>query len=200
MLEGDDDPQAEGSGAMLFLTLKSLLMVLPQTTCYNVLRDRLVTVSKFRQSAIRVSAVEQTKRPDGSTDMFVGRVMEVRRLHCDARWQSIRSESLETPAPQRRDEKFEPGVDRRAWLGYETKEQEDIAKRRFADEKQRLKSGVRIEEIRNDYHDFTEMEGREVKTFRETEEPSNRKSREANEKEDEKWEDFWMQKQEEEQA
>lgn len=36
---------------MLFKALKSVLMMLPQSTCYRILRERMVSVSRFRQSA-----------------------------------------------------------------------------------------------------------------------------------------------------
>merc|ERR1740124_75598 len=52
MLEADDNVEAEGSGAMLVKTLKLLLMIVPQSTCYRILRDRIVTISRFRQSTL----------------------------------------------------------------------------------------------------------------------------------------------------
>ena len=37
---------------MLFLALKAILMLLPQSTCYRVLKERLDSTARFRQSAI----------------------------------------------------------------------------------------------------------------------------------------------------
>lgn len=36
---------------MLFRLLKSIVMILPQSTCYHVLKDRLTSVARFRQSS-----------------------------------------------------------------------------------------------------------------------------------------------------
>ncbi|KAL3923350.1 MAG: hypothetical protein SGARI_006237, partial [Bacillariaceae sp.] len=41
MLETDLNPLKEGSGTMLFQTLKCILMLMPQSACYSILRDRL---------------------------------------------------------------------------------------------------------------------------------------------------------------
>lgn len=51
---------------MLFKALKALLMMLPQSTCYHVLKDRLVSVSRFRQSSFGSSAW-RAKHPLSST-------------------------------------------------------------------------------------------------------------------------------------
>ena len=47
MLESDDDPTREGSSAMLFRCFKSLLMLLPQSTSYAILKDRLQQLVNF---------------------------------------------------------------------------------------------------------------------------------------------------------
>lgn len=41
---------------MLFLALKAILMLLPQSTCYRVLKERLDSTARFRQSAIGPSS------------------------------------------------------------------------------------------------------------------------------------------------
>lgn len=45
---------------MLFKSLKSLLLLLPQSTCYFILRDRLVSVSRFRQTTVPVAGGSPT--------------------------------------------------------------------------------------------------------------------------------------------
>jgi Vacuolar protein 14 C-terminal Fig4p binding len=96
MLERDTNINTEGSGTMLFRTLKSLLMIIPRSTCYNVLRDRLTSVSKFRQSTITVQRFTFPKNISGERDIYVARVLQVRAMHCEAEWQTIRADSLET--------------------------------------------------------------------------------------------------------
>ena len=121
MLEHDHHPQhnnhhppnddnTEGSGTMLFRALKSLLMILPQSTSYRVLAERLNSISRFRQST-NLSLVaaakqhrERTTRSSSSnsahnskTESFVNRVLQIRAQHCEAAWQAIRAASLETP-------------------------------------------------------------------------------------------------------
>ena len=156
MLECDVNPHSEGSGAMLFRTLKSLLMMLPQSTCYKVLRDRLVTVSRFRQTALAIGKQGGGQEaPEEDTQIFTKRVLEVRALHCNARWEAIRSESLETADRGDQNVVVDEGADRRQWLGYASKEEEVVAKERHQEEKRRLKSGFSIEEVQNQYHDLS---------------------------------------------
>ena len=168
MLEGDSNPRAEGSAAMLFLTLKSLLMVLPQSSCYNVLSNRLVSTARFRQTAVRVnpsSGTTSQHKIDNSFDVFVDRILSVRRVACDARWLQIRAESLETPSRPTDDDGFEAGTDRRSWLGYDTKEAETTGRQQYSQEKDRLqgKGGVfRVEEAKDEYHDFEKIDGPDV--------------------------------------
>ena len=165
MLETDKNPSAEGSGNMLFRTLKSLLMLVPQSTCYRILRDRLTTVSRFRQSAL----VRGPKKPDdelsSESESFVSRVIEVRTLHCDAMWETIRAGSLETAARDDRNNNVEIGESRREWLGYSSKQEEDAARARYQAERIRLSDGLSIEEIKEDYHGFESMGRTNVKRF-----------------------------------
>lgn len=165
MLECDANPGSEGSGHMLFRTLKSLLMLVPQSTCYRILRDRLVSISRFRQSALAGSVVRKDDSLKTISDTFVSRVLEVRKQHCCARWEEIRADSLETAA---RDDRFyaEEGERRREWLGYATKEEEDAARARYREEKRRLSSGFSIEEVKNEYNDLNSMNQTEIKRFR----------------------------------
>lgn len=87
MLE-DNDRTDEGSGFMLFKLLKSLLMILPQSTCYRILRDRLTSVARFRQTVPIVKRVDA-----GDTESFVNRILTVRHLHCRVTWEAIRADS-----------------------------------------------------------------------------------------------------------
>lgn len=157
MLENDPIPLEEGSGTMLFQTLKALLMLIPQSTCYNVLRDRLVSTSRFRQSVIGTPLSDDVDEHLGyETVIFVDRVLEIRALHCEAMWKTIRAESLETVNAESKidfindnvQEVHEEGEHRREWLGYNSKEEERIAQARFREEKRRRQqAGVSIEEI-----------------------------------------------------
>ena len=160
MLECDAYPKIEGSGAMLFRTLKSLLMMVPQSTCYKILRDRLVSVSRFRQTALVVENGPNgaTDAPKEDTQTFSKRVLEVRALHCKARWEAIRTDSLETAERDKRIVVVDEGADRRKWLGYANKEEEATAKERHRDSKRRFKIvGFSIEEVRDDYHESNEI-------------------------------------------
>ncbi|CAB9503730.1 Protein VAC14 homolog [Seminavis robusta] len=161
MLEGSEDPFAEASGAMLFKALKFLSMIVPQSTCYNVLKDRLISISRFRQStamAIPASAVVQgaaesakiaSTRVNEQTEAFVARILNVRAIHCDAMWQTIRSESLETQAPTEPGPVHDEGESRRQWLGYASKEEQQKAEERYKREKltRQEGSGLTIEQL-----------------------------------------------------
>lgn len=159
MLERNEDPESEGSGAQLFKTLKFLLMIIPQSTCYSVLKDRLVSISRFRQSTAMTPAdfldvrqdlnVTDKKRINDQTEVFVERVLRVRAIHCDAMWQTIRSESLETKPLVKPNPVHEEGESRRQWLGYASKEEQRKAEERYRREKlsQQQGTGLSIEEI-----------------------------------------------------
>jgi hypothetical protein len=186
MLENDKDPLVEGSGTMLFQTLKSLLMLIPQSTCYNLLRDRLVSTSRFRQSVIAVLANDEGTGLSKETEMFVNRVLDVRAMHCEALWETIRAESLESVKAdiklEEEDVPRDEGADKREWLGYGTKEEERVAQARFREEKRRRQAGVVNEEDRTSYNDLesmaTEGEGQNLH---------------PNKEEDETWKDYWTQ-------
>ena len=162
MLETDEDPLAERSGTMLFQVLKSLLMLIPQSACYNVLRDRLVSTSRFRQSVIANNSHDDEQNLSKETEIFVSRVLTVRRMHCRTVWKTIRAESLETiPANGRTHESTkrpnrEEGVDRREWLGYATVEEEEKSKAKYKEERQGSRgiNGVTIEEVVDTYNEF----------------------------------------------
>jgi hypothetical protein len=151
MLERDRKQCDEGSGTMLFQLLKSILMILPQSTCYRVLRDRLVSVSKFRQSTmIKVKGDTLLLHLPEDTTNFVARTNYVRNLHCLAIWQTIRQDSLEV-TKQDRERVHDEGADRRSWLGYASKEEQLDAERKYKD---RHSHGVRIEDISPGYHEM----------------------------------------------
>ena len=133
MLECNENPALEGSGAMLYRVLKSLLMLLPQSTSYNILQQRLLSVARFRQCAVHLHGMSYVEIRGTSAEVFVHRILEVRQLHCNARWRSIRSESLEPFSVTDYD-----GVDidegRRAWLGYANEEEEKQGRHKFRTE------------------------------------------------------------------
>lgn len=95
MLESDAESNDEGSGAMLLHALKSLLMLLPQSTSFNVLKDRLLSVSKYRQNSMGCGKRQSIRIKGTLTEEFVLRLKEVRHMHNTAKWDAIRSESLE---------------------------------------------------------------------------------------------------------
>jgi len=84
----------EGSSTMLFRTLKSILMLLPQSTSYKVLRKRLLTVAKFRQSSFKISNTTHTKFFLSFPEFFL-LLVQARKIHVASRWKTIRSSSLE---------------------------------------------------------------------------------------------------------
>ena len=158
---------------MLFQTLKRILMLMQQSACYNVLRDRLVSTSRFRQSIVANSSHDDEENLSENTEVFVTRVLEVRGLHCSAVWETIRAESLETitfavARHETKEEELptrEKGVDRREWLGYESKEHEMSVRAKYQAEKRQQGSGVKIEEIKDGYNDFSSMPAQDVKDF-----------------------------------
>jgi hypothetical protein len=213
MLEPDRNPFAEGSGTLLFRTLKILLMVIPQSTCFCVLRDRLVSISRLRQTIALAAASSQKETPlTDETKLYVSRVLEVRRLHCEARWEAIRADSLETvkwsPTIPQRDDGKEEGTDRRNWLGYASKEDEHSSRARYLEEQRRWKSGFSIEEVRNTYHDFESLPRSAVRDMvpnnddQTSKPPRNKQTDDASSSfpndetgEDEtEWKDYWAMK------
>jgi hypothetical protein len=151
MLERDHRQCNEGSGTMLFQLLKSILMILPQSACYRILRDRLVSVSKFRQSTmLKVKGENGLKNLSDDTRKFVARTYYVRNLHCLATWRTVRQDSLEV-TKRDREVIHDEGADRRSWLGYESKEEQFDAERVHRDGKKRA---VHIEDISPGYHDM----------------------------------------------
>ena len=182
MLERESDPKAEGSGAMLFKTLKSLLMIIPQSTCFRILRDRLTSVARFRQSAPPLRAPVRAKTIASDTKAYVSRVVQVRALHCEAAWKAIRADSLETPDIEKETVDDE-GADKRSWLGYASKEEETQAKKKYRDMKQNLgkkNSSISIEELNSAYQDLEKMKTDQVPHF----EPNPAI-------EDEIWKQYW---------
>lgn len=195
MLERDRKQSDEGSGEMLFQLLKSILMILPQSLCYRVLRDRLVSVSKFRQSTmIRTSS---TKVHIGDEDIslhlpadtksFVARTHQIRKLHCLATWQTIRQDSLEV-IKQVRTQVDDEGADRRSWLGYADKEEQAHTERGFRD---RNKQNY-IEDVTPGYHEMGSSGMHiQVKDFDVPPENNELDDDGADKAGDKQWKDFW---------
>jgi hypothetical protein len=155
MLEQDPATTEEGSGTMLFQVLKSLLMIMPQSPCYRILRDRLVSVSRFRQSTMCVLApqkasAERESNEKVETNGFVARALSVRNVHCEASWRIIREESLEIPKHTEATVE-DDGATRRLWLGYASREEQVDADKARRDSQQR---GAHIEELENKYHEL----------------------------------------------
>jgi hypothetical protein len=108
MLQQDEGRTHEGSSIMLYRVLKSILMALPQSTSYMILKERLTSVSRFylnmrSQSNGMVSDEHFTRA-------FVDNLLEIRTLHCDVKWRSIRASSLEPVVGMELHEEEEPPV------------------------------------------------------------------------------------------
>lgn len=208
MLETDKDPLSEGSGTMLFQTLKCILMLLPQSASYNVLRDRLVSTSRYRQSVIANKSHDDEQNLSKETEAFVSRVLEVRSMHSQAMWETIRAESLESLSPSSlkragvdKQHEREEGIDRREWLGFASTEEEIDAKAKYKAEKSRQSSGVIIEEVNGGYNELSLMPVQEVKSFTSNTNGGQSKFRreetglddkeESKEKDDDKWKNYW---------
>ena len=93
MLQQDEGRTLEGSSAMLYRVLKSILMVLPQSTSYMILKDRLISVSRFYLSM-------RTQHKVIDSDIHYSKalfdsLLELRTLHRDVKWRTIRASSLE---------------------------------------------------------------------------------------------------------
>jgi len=138
MLECDKEEGQEGSGAMLFHTLRSLLMLIPQSTSYTVLKDRLLTVSRFRQSAIHMSQTVSANIEGTQTEVFVRQIKQTRTLHCDSRWRMLRAESLEAvdidtigALVESQEDMDGEAKKRRDLLGYKNAEDEIAAQKRI---------------------------------------------------------------------
>ena len=156
MVEGDGDPSCEGSGSMLFQTLKSLLMILPQSTCYFVLKDRLVSVSRYRQSAIESKATRNKAKLLAKEDAgpFLDRVLHVHAQHCAAAWEAIRAESLEVPSHQVQPQA--DGSSRHEWLGYASNEAAQEAQEAYRQEKGERKAFT-VEHVSEGYDDLASI-------------------------------------------
>jgi hypothetical protein len=207
MLERDKDPKSEGSGAMLFQALKSLLLIIPQSTCYNVLKERLVSTSRFRQSTIACTAINvvpvnstnklSSRDPGAETKLYVTRIMKVRSLHCAAAWETIRAESLESPTRSPPEQVLEEGADRREWLGYASKEEEKLAQLKFQQEKKQQQGEFSIEEVGNAYHDLDSASNGtpKMKPYSENDAPPLSPREPAAQakkpKEDVRWKGYW---------
>jgi hypothetical protein len=188
MIERDEDPDREGSGSMLFQALKSLLMMLPQSTCYSILRDRLTSVSRFRQGArLPALAPQSSKLGSLEVDAYVNRVQHVRALHCAAAWQTIRAESLEVVPEQI---VVEEAVSRREWLGYASKKEDDEAQERYRDAKNRRQEPVAIEEDNVEYQDLTQQQQSKEEEKAVEEAAALAAENEVN---DTKWQGYWVQ-------
>lgn len=150
LLESDEDPTEEGSSAMLYRLLKSILMLLPQSTSYNILQKRLLSIARFRQCAIHLEGMSTVDITDTKTEVFVHRILEVRKIHCDSKWRSIRSESLE-PASVVDYNGIDINIGRRNWLGYANEEEEEKTKEMYKNE---AKARTEVDNNSNTYIGF----------------------------------------------
>lgn len=165
MLECEDDPYQEGSGAMLFRTLKSIMMILPQSTSYSILKERLTCTARYRQSAVALRGLSKPVAPGSETDVFVSRIVSVRRLHCDAKWRNIRAESLEEPSRVvSTDQKLTAAQQRREWLGYADEEEEMATKEKL--KQNMIATAPSRAEMVGVYENLSEMEKADVSDYK----------------------------------
>ena len=194
LLECEDDPYQEGSGAMLFRTLKSILMVLPQSTSYMILKERLSSTARFRQSAVALRGLSKHVEKGSKTDIFVKRLVKTRKLHCDAKWRNIRAESLEDPSRLISEkQKLRAAQQRREWLGYADEEDEIATKEKM--KKEMLREGTVKAEMVGVYEGLEEMQSQSLQMGRKGEDDNNCETcidAEAGE-EDRKgqWREYW---------
>lgn len=123
LLEVDESSNPEGSGSMLFRTLKSILLILPQSKTYETLKARLVSVAYYRES-VRSGRLNITKKVGKETLSFVNCILEARRLHTDAAWNLLRAESLESFDTEIDLCKVDIDKGRRDWVGYNDADEE----------------------------------------------------------------------------
>jgi hypothetical protein len=200
MLERDDRETEEGSGMMLFQLLKSVLMILPQSACYRILRDRLVTVSRFRQSTIASSSTFHRDlahcTSTAEARRFVNRIIEIRTLHCSAMWQTIRQESLETSL-HRVQHVEDEGADRRSWLGYASKDEQLKAEEAYQNGKKHV---FLVEDVSPGYHDIgSDANSTPTNEFVVPDENEGRheaaavplQESDVNKEDDTKWKQYW---------
>ena len=202
MLEKDVDAKGEGNGTMLFKLLKTLLMILPQGTCYNVLKDRLTSIARFRQTALRGPLhFERPEQELGNKNIYVQRIEHVRSLHCDAKWRTIRADSLEVVSgkEETKESGHQEGTDRRSWLGYASKEEEDAARKSFLRTSQvRTSPTTKIPDIA-EYHELSalslsqenELDEGTPEIPQEHENETDREEAKIGDSNDDQWKKYW---------
>ncbi len=195
MLECDENPALEGSGAMLYRVLKSMLMLLPQSTSYNILQQRLLSVARFRQCAVHLQGMSNVEIRGTSAEVFVHRILEVRQLHCNAKWRSIRSESLEPSSVTDFDD-VDIDEGRRNWLGYKNKEEEEKGRMKFRKQSttstSKEESGVKYEGFHKEGKLSPDDRDHNIADEVSYEEENESRSESSNEDDDaEKWKEYW---------
>ena len=190
MLQGEQNPDREGSGSMLFQSLRKLVMVLPQSSCYSILKDRVVSVSRYRMSALSQPFASKTKKSKlipSDTEGFVKRIRHVRSLHTSVRWELIRAVSLEIRQKMVEESPGTEGDDRRDWLGYESKEEELEGRQMYRNERDGVaREGPKVEEIKAGYNAFNETSMTNVAGLQVVDNGDNQ------EDEDETWKKYWV--------
>ena len=157
---------------MLFRTLKSILMVLPQSTSYMIMKERLSSTARFRQSAVALRGLSKHVEKGSKTDIFVKRLVKTRKLHCDAKWRNIRAESLEDPSRFISEEqKLKAAQQRREWLGYADEEDEIATKEKM--KKEMLGEGPGKAEMVGVYEGLEEVQSQSLQMGRKEEDGNN---------------------------
>lgn len=123
LLEIDDHSNPEGGGSMLFRTLKSILMILPQSQTYHKLKNRLVSAAFYRES-VQNGKSNGVRKAGRETLFFVNDILETRRLHNEAAWDLLRTESLETIDNNNSLNEIDLERGRRDWVGYKDADEE----------------------------------------------------------------------------
>lgn len=173
MLEHDEDIWSEGSSFNLFRALKSLLMLLPQTNTYSILKNRLLSITRFRQSVVYDRVKMKRSICGTKTEQFVEKVKTTRKMYCDEKWRAIRVESLEVEIPKVTTDAEQT---RREWLGYNNKEQEEETKKSI--KRNILLKGPSGSEGYNEFHGMNDSKNGEPDL----------------DDEQAKWKEYWAQK------
>ena len=177
---------------MLYRVLKSILMLSFQTTSYNILKERLLSVARFRQCAVHLHGMSFVEIRGTSAEVFVHRILEVRQLHCNAKWRSIRSESLE-PSGVSDYDTIDIDEGRRDWLGYATEQDEKTSKQKYRSENTRTDQEEK--EYNTDNYSSLHQEGQISPDDREDTLGSTNIDRDVSDEEDGEdlqWKEAWV--------
>lgn len=130
-----------------------------------------------------------------SAEVFVHRILEVRQLHCNAKWRSIRSESLEPSSVTDFDD-VDIDEGRRNWLGYKNEEEEEKGRMKFRNQSttstSKEESGMKYEGFHKEGKLSPDDRDHNIADEVSYEEEDESRSESSNEDDDaEKWKEYW---------